>query len=128
MLLVVIGIGASAVIAFFPKPVTGRVELRRRLAHTLRDVGRLYGVLTAHFVTPSVYSQHASEEQIKAFRKLAMQVQSQISDERTFLKLSVFEPSLRGKFPADKYKILVDKVESMADLLVLMVDQHKFSL
>lgn len=101
--------------------MTGRVELRRRLARTLRDLGRLYGVLTAHFITPSLSAKHATKEQIKAFRKLALAIQRQIGDERTFLKLAVFEPPMRGKFPAAKYQILVDKVENMADLVVLMV-------
>ncbi|ORY95665.1 hypothetical protein BCR43DRAFT_475613 [Syncephalastrum racemosum] len=122
MLLVIIGIAACTVLSVFPAPVTGRVELRRRLARTLRDLGRLYGVLTAHFITPSLSDKHATKEQIKAFRKLALTIQRQIGDERTFLKLAVFEPPLRGKFPAAKYQILVDKVENMADLVVLMAE------
>lgn len=121
MLLVTIGLAAAVIVSMFPYPMTGRVELRKRLAFTLRDIGRLYGVLTVNLVMPSLSNKRPTEEQIKGFRKLTLDIRRQIADERTFLKLSAYEPPLRGDFPADRYGIILDKVENMTDLVYAMV-------
>lgn len=121
MLLVLIGFVASAILSMIPYPVAGRVELRKRLAQTLRDIGKMYGILTFWLITPSIATQEFTQYQLKSFRKLAVNVRRQIEDEHTFLKLSVFEPPLRGKFPAAKYRMVLEKVDNMADLVTDMV-------
>ncbi|KAI8391640.1 uncharacterized protein BYT42DRAFT_557576 [Radiomyces spectabilis] len=113
MLLVIIGVAASAILSMIPFPVIGRVELRKRLARTLRDIGQLYTVLVAHMVR----KQPATEDERRAFRKLALDIRRQISDERNFLQHASFEPPLRGRFPAASYAVLVEKVDNMADLV-----------
>ncbi|KAI8140052.1 hypothetical protein BJV82DRAFT_520831 [Fennellomyces sp. T-0311] len=115
MLLVVIGVGAAAILSMIPYPVNGRVELRKRLAETLRDIGRMYSLLTSQFIVPA-HINKLSSEQIKSVRHLALDLQRQVADERTFLKLAIFEPPLRGTFPSKTYAEIVNSVENMVDL------------
>ncbi|KAI8877640.1 hypothetical protein K501DRAFT_260071 [Backusella circina FSU 941] len=117
MFLVVIGVLAAAILSMIPSPVTGRVELRKRISKTIHDLSKLYGILVGDLLTDSRRSNEPTARQIKAFRKLALGIQRQIADERTYLKLSKMEPPLRGKFPLDSYTRLVEKVDNMADLL-----------
>ncbi|KAI8080209.1 uncharacterized protein B0P05DRAFT_540434 [Gilbertella persicaria] len=113
MLLVIIGVTAAAILALFPKPVTGRVELRKRISRTIRDLGRLFSILAGDILTDS----EPTDNQRKAFRKLVLGIRRQIADEQTYLKLTKLEPPLRGKFPIETYATLVEKVDNMADLL-----------
>lgn len=120
MLLVIIGVAGCAILSLFPKPVTGRVELRKRLSKTLRDLSRLYGILVADIIMNTDTNSQPTKRQKKAFRKLALGIRRQIADEQTYLKLSKLEPPLRGKFPFEAYKTLVEKVDNMADLVQSM--------
>ncbi|KAI8371963.1 hypothetical protein EDC96DRAFT_439303 [Choanephora cucurbitarum] len=113
MLLVIIGVAAAAILALIPKPVTGRVELRKRISRTIKDLGQLYSILVGDILAES----EPTENQRKAFRKLALGIRRQIADEQTYLKLTKLEPPLRGKFPLETYATLVQKVDNMADLL-----------
>ncbi|KAI9486242.1 MAG: hypothetical protein EXX96DRAFT_516153 [Benjaminiella poitrasii] len=117
MLLVTIGVCACAILSIIPKPVTGRVELRKRISKTMRDISRLYGILASDILVTNTNNVEPTEGQIKAFRKLALSIRRQIADEQTYLKMSKFEPPLRGKFPFEVYAKLVEKVDNMADLL-----------
>ncbi|KAI9485026.1 hypothetical protein BDB00DRAFT_890672 [Zychaea mexicana] len=121
ILLVVIGVTAAAILSMIPVPVNGRVELRKRLAQTLRDIGRMYSLLTSQFLVPRMPNDKPSDSQVKAVRHLALDLQRQIADERTFLKLAVFEPPLRGTFPSKTYGKIVDHVNNMVDLVYDMV-------
>ncbi|KAI7897489.1 uncharacterized protein BX663DRAFT_444994 [Cokeromyces recurvatus] len=117
MLLVIIGVGASAILSIIPKPITGRVELRKRISKTIRDISRLYSILVSDILITHNTSFEPTLGQIKAFRKSALSIRRQIADENTYLKMSKFEPPLRGKFPYEVYAKLVEKVDNMADLL-----------
>jgi hypothetical protein len=117
MFLVVIGVLAAAILSMIPRPVTGRVELRKRISKTIHDLSKLYGILVGDLMTNSRTRHEPTDRQRKAFRKLALGIRRQIADERTYLKLSKLEPPLRGKFPLDTYTRLVEKVDNMADLL-----------
>lgn len=121
MLLVVIGVSACAILSLIPYPVTGRVELRKRLSQTIRDISKLYGILTVHMVQPALTYGSSTPQQTKGFRKLAINIRRQIADERTFHKLAVFEPPLRGRFPKESYQVILEKVDNMADLVFDMV-------
>lgn len=116
-MLVIIGVSAAAILSMIPKPVTGRVELRKRISKTLRDMSKLYGILVGDILTCYDNKQEPTPGQKKAFRKLALSIRRQIADEQTFLKLSKLEPPMRGKFPVEIYTVLVEKVDNMADLL-----------
>ncbi|KAI8355533.1 hypothetical protein BD560DRAFT_335853 [Blakeslea trispora] len=113
MLLVIIGVAGAAILALIPKPVTGRVELRKRISRTIKDLGQLYSILVGDILAGT----EPTDNQRKAFRKLALGIRRQIADEQTYLKLAKLEPPLRGKFPLETYATLVQKVDNMADLL-----------
>lgn len=116
-MLVVIGVTAAAILSMIPEPITGRVELRKRISKTLRDMSKLYGILVGDILTCYDTNQEPTPGQRKAFRKLALGIRRQIADEQTFLKLSKMEPPMRGRFPVEVYAVLVEKVDNMADLL-----------
>ncbi|KAL9557127.1 hypothetical protein MBANPS3_001545 [Mucor bainieri] len=117
MLLVIIGVAAAAVLAVFPKAVTGRVELRKRISRTIHDLSKLYGILVGDILAAKGTDSAPTEGQRKAFRKLVLGIRRQIADEQTYLKITKLEPPLRGKFPVEEYTRLVEKVDNMADLL-----------
>ncbi|KAL7316809.1 hypothetical protein PS15m_003250 [Mucor circinelloides] len=117
MLLVIIGVAAAAVLAVFPKAVTGRVELRKRISRTIQDLSKLYGILVGDILATEGADAKPTSGQRKAFRKLALGIRRQIADEQTYLKITGLEPPLRGKFPVEEYTKLVEKVDNMADLL-----------
>lgn len=108
-----------------PKPVTGRVELRKRLSQTIADMSKLYAILIGDLVTIYDSNKDPTPGQAKAFKKIALGIRRQIADEQMFLKLSKLEPSLRGKFPVDVYTRLVEKVDNMSDLLLGMAYASK---
>ncbi|OAC98006.1 hypothetical protein MUCCIDRAFT_116091 [Mucor lusitanicus CBS 277.49] len=117
MLLVIIGVAAAAILAVFPKAVTGRVELRKRISRTIHDLSKLYGILVGDILATKGTDAEPTPGQRKAFRKLALGIRRQIADEQTYLKITKLEPPLRGKFPVEEYTKLVEKVDNMADLL-----------
>lgn len=112
------GIVAAGVLLLFPAPVQGRVELRKRLAGTIRDIGRLYGIITAEVATldgaPTIQQQ-------KGFRRLALSIRRQIADERILLAHARYEPPLRGKFPKKNYAQILEIVDSLSGLVYCMV-------
>lgn len=112
--------GASAILSMIPKPVTGRVELRKRLSQTLGDLSKLYGILVGDILFAYDNQKEPTEGQKKAFRKLTLGIRRQIADEHMYVKLSKLEPPLRGKFPVEVYRRLVEKVDNMTDLLMGM--------
>lgn len=116
-MLVVIGVAAAAILSMIPEPITGRVELRKRISKTLRDMSKLYGILVGDILACYDTNQGPTPGQKKAFRKLALGIRRQIADEQMFLKLSKMEPPMRGRFPVEVYAVLVEKVDNMADLL-----------
>jgi hypothetical protein len=103
-----------------PFPITGRVELRYRLAITVRDIGTLYSTLIYAFenIAPD---RPITEKQRKKFQKLTLDIQRQIALERTLLAHAKYEPPLRGKYPQDKYAKILDSVDNMADMIFAMV-------
>ncbi|KAF7725934.1 hypothetical protein EC973_009171 [Apophysomyces ossiformis] len=117
LLAVVIGVAASAILALVPYPETGRVELRKRLSQTIREIGQLYGTLAAYMASPTIKPTPLSDPRIKAFSKRASELRRQTADERSLLQLAVFEPPLRGKFPAATYKAMTEVVDNMAALV-----------
>lgn len=116
-MLVLIGVLASAVLSMIPKPVTGRVELRKRISKSLGDMSKLYGILIGDLLATYDSNIEPTPNQRKAFRKLALGIRRQIADEQTYLKMSKLEPPMRGKFPFEIYAKLVEKMDNMADLL-----------
>ncbi|KAI7853113.1 hypothetical protein BDC45DRAFT_464852 [Circinella umbellata] len=119
MLLVIIGVVAAAILLMIPAPVNGRVELRKRLAQTFCDMGRLYSLLCSQFLIPNTpgVNDKPTDAQMKSIRRLAFDLQRQIADERIFLKLAVFEPPLRGRFPSKTYGSIVEHVGNMVNLI-----------
>ncbi|KAG1307754.1 hypothetical protein G6F62_015169 [Rhizopus arrhizus] len=95
MLLVIIGVAAAAILSMIPKPVTGRVELRKRISVTLQDLSKLYGILVRDIVVNYDKEIESTPRLKKAFRKLCLNIRRQIEDERSHLQLSKFEPPLR---------------------------------
>ncbi|KAI8084668.1 uncharacterized protein BX664DRAFT_366267 [Halteromyces radiatus] len=116
LLAVVIGIAAAGLLLLFPAPVQGRIELRKRLATTIRDIGRLYGIVTAEVTSTKVIGEITAHQQ-KAFRKKALEIQRQLADERNLLAHSKYEPPLRGKFPVKKYSQILETVDNLAALV-----------
>jgi hypothetical protein len=90
----------------------------------MTQIGRLYSLLASSYMVP--HEELPTDNQRKMFRKLALDVQRQIADERTLLMTSGFEPPLRGKFAIKEYTILLQSVENMADLVELMVSPPPF--
>ncbi|KAI7860547.1 hypothetical protein BDC45DRAFT_543175 [Circinella umbellata] len=122
MILVLAGVVAASILSMIPEPHAGRIELRKRLAQTLRDIGRLYGILTSQFIAEyETSSWKLTQEQVKGFRRMGLNIRRQIADERLFLAHTRFEPPLRGRFPIEVYKIVLEKVDNMADLVTDMV-------
>ncbi|KAI7870338.1 hypothetical protein BDF14DRAFT_1773232 [Spinellus fusiger] len=119
VLLVLIGIAASYILMVLPYPVIGRVELRKRLAHTIHDVEVLYGILSANLVR-SANGKPPTASQIKIFNKISLNIKRQIEDERSFLFLSTFEPPLHGKFPKQEYATILSCVDNMSELVSSM--------
>lgn len=112
MIFVVLGILGASLINWFPRPVTGRVELRKMVSNTIRDINMLYGVLFA-----DVFSTHAIPlDKVKAFKKLALGIQRQLKVEETYLNFTKLEPPLKGKFPFETYRELLERLNNMADL------------
>ncbi|KAI8642259.1 hypothetical protein BD408DRAFT_344582 [Parasitella parasitica] len=119
MMYIVLGIVGSFLINLIPRPVTGRLELRKRIARTFYDMSVLYGIIFAGILsnhdTPNGSS--ATPNQTRAFNQLTVHLQRQLKDEQTYLKLSKLEPPLKGKFPFKTYQLLIEKLNNMADLL-----------
>jgi hypothetical protein len=115
MIFVVLGILASFVVNLVPRPVTGRVALRKRISRTFYDMGMLYGIIFADILTDSL--DHQTQNQAKAFRQLTLHLQRQLKDEETYLRLSKLEPPLKGRFPFETYRLLIEKLNNMADLI-----------
>ncbi|KAI8874930.1 hypothetical protein K501DRAFT_299570 [Backusella circina FSU 941] len=118
LLMVMLGLAASWILVCFPFPQTSRVELRKSLARTIQDIGKAFGILSANTISDL---GTASPEQTKGFHQLAIELRRQVSLEYTFLHNSAYEPPLRGNFPAQSYKLLLEKVDNMADLVIGMV-------
>jgi hypothetical protein len=114
----VIGIVASGILLAIPFPPTSRVELRKRLSCTIRDIGRCFGILSASAMTST--GKKATPAIASAFGKLAMGLRRQIAEEHTLFRHTVYEPPLRGYFPSASYKTLVEKMDNMADLVISM--------
>jgi hypothetical protein len=110
---VVLGIISATIVNWFPRPVTGRVELRKRISKTFRDLSMMYGIIFADILA----SKDVSLNQVKAFKKLTLGIQRQLKDEGTYLKLSKLEPPLKGKFPFETYEKLIKRLNNMADLI-----------
>ncbi|CAO3607767.1 unnamed protein product [Cunninghamella echinulata] len=113
---IVVGIVAAGVLITFPTPVQGRVELRKRLAITIRDIGRLYGIVSAEIASAVIVGE-PTRRQIKHFRKLTLDIRRQIADERNLLAHAKYEPPLRGKFPVENYTRILNITDNMADLV-----------
>jgi hypothetical protein len=121
MIVVVLGILASFVVNLVPRPVTGRIALRKRISRTFYDMGMLYGIIFADILTDTIAHcpslDHQTQNQAKAFRQLTLHLQRQLKDEETYLRLSKLEPPLKGKFPFETYALLIEKLNNMADLI-----------
>ncbi|KAL9550742.1 hypothetical protein MBANPS3_004592 [Mucor bainieri] len=118
MMYIVLGIVGSFLINLIPRPVTGRVELRKRIARTFYDMSVVYGIIFSDILSNhNNGSPSTTSNQIKAFRQLTVHLQRQLKDEQTYLKLSKLEPPLKGKFPFATYQTLIEKLNNMADLL-----------
>ncbi|GAA5805760.1 hypothetical protein HPULCUR_011285 [Helicostylum pulchrum] len=118
LLLIIIGIIASGILLAIPFPPTSRVELRKRVAHTIRDIGKAHGIISASAIAP--LGQRAQPAVVKAFGKLALELRRQIAEERTLLHDAKYEPPLRGYFPEKSYNTLVEKIDNMSDLVINM--------
>lgn len=114
MLFVILGILCSAIVNWFPRPVTGRVELRKSIARTFRDLSVMYGAIFANILDSN---SKGPLSQVKEFKRLGLGVQRQLMEENTYLKLSKLEPPLKGKFPFNSYKELLIRLNNMADLI-----------
>ncbi|CAO3597555.1 unnamed protein product [Absidia cylindrospora] len=119
LLAVVVGIVAAGILLLFPAPVQGRVELRKRLAKTIRDIGRLYGIVTAELTSNKMAAEPTLQQQ-KAFRRIALDIRRQIADERNLLAHAKYEPPLRGKFQAKRYSQILEIVDSLGALVTSM--------
>lgn len=124
LVMVLIGIAASGILISIPFPPTSRVELRKNVARTIRDIGKAFGILCASAIAP--LGQRAHPVVVKAFGKLALELHRQVAEERTLLLHASFEPPLRGYFPAASYAVLVEKMDNMSDLVINMVNMHYF--
>ncbi|KAG1239607.1 hypothetical protein G6F68_018470 [Rhizopus microsporus] len=60
MLLVIIGVAAAAILSMIPKPVTDRVELRKRISVTLQDLNRAHAKIKEGF--SKVMFEHSSTD------------------------------------------------------------------
>lgn len=118
LLLVIIGIAASGILMAIPFPPTGRVELRKEISGTIRDIGKCFGILCASAVSPT--GEKAGPHVVKAFEVLALELRRQVAEERTLLQHASYEPPLRGYFPAASYRTLVEKMDNMSDLVTNM--------
>ena len=123
LLLVVIGIAASAILISIPFPPTSRVALRKSISVTIRDIGIAFGVLSASAI--SIQGASTSPLAIKKFSKLALELRRQIAEERVLLHHTKYEPPLRGFFPASSYATLVEKMDNMSDLVINMVTYNR---
>jgi hypothetical protein len=123
LLLVVIGIAASGILIAIPFPPTSRVELRKRVSLTIRDIGKAYGILSASAISHE--GEKAHPVVVKAFRKLSLELRRQVAEEHTLLHHAKYEPPLRGYFPAANYTILVEKMDNMSDLVTNMVSYDR---
>ncbi|KAL7310317.1 hypothetical protein PS15m_009833 [Mucor circinelloides] len=127
MMYIVLGIVGSFLINLIPRPVTGRVELRKRIARTFYDMSVVYGIIFSDILSDhNNGSSSTTSNQIKAFRQLTVHLQRQLKDEQTYLKLSKLEPPLKGKFPFATYQTLIEKLNNMADLLEGMAYTSRF--
>ncbi|KAG1054414.1 hypothetical protein G6F43_003567 [Rhizopus delemar] len=118
LLMVIIGIAASGILISIPFPPTSRIELRKRLAGTIRDIGKSYGILSASII--AFMDKSLTPGQSKGFQKLAIELRRQVAEERTLLHQANYEPPLRGYFPTEHYKALIGVVDNMSDLVINM--------
>ncbi|CAG8554208.1 7750_t:CDS:1 [Diversispora eburnea] len=98
-----------------PWPHTGRVEVRHRLARTISNLGILYSMTvssllkTPHKPVPLITT--------RSFRKLVTRINRSIVTERLLLSRTIYEPPLRGYFPMEDYKMMIDIVEHLVNLI-----------
>ncbi|KAG1470552.1 hypothetical protein G6F56_002620 [Rhizopus delemar] len=118
LLMVVIGIVASGILISIPFPPTSRVELRKKLANTIQDIGKAYGLISASVI--SLSNSQTTPAQKRGFQKLSLELRRQVAEERVLLCQANYEPPIQGYFPAKHYKNLVDVVDNLSDLIINM--------
>ncbi|CAH1760745.1 24832_t:CDS:10 [Entrophospora sp. SA101] len=111
---VIVGITAAFIMTMFPWPHAGRVEVRHRLAHTITDIGVLYSMTVSSLLKET---KSNSLSTTKPFRKLVSRINRSIGIARLLLSRTVYEPPLRGNYPEEKYKRMIDIVENMLNLV-----------
>lgn len=116
--MVVIGIVASGILISIPFPPTSRVELRKKLANTIQDIGKAYGLISASVI--SLSNSQTTPAQKRGFQKLSLELRRQVAEERVLLCQANYEPPIQGYFPAKHYKNLVDVVDNLSDLIINM--------
>ncbi|CAG8468788.1 11848_t:CDS:2, partial [Dentiscutata heterogama] len=106
-----VGITSAFIMNMTPWPHTGRVEVRRRLARTISDICVLYSM------TISSLLKARPNLRAKPFRKLVSKINRSITIERLLLSRTKYEPPLRGNFPIERYRQIIDIVEHMVCLV-----------
>ncbi|GJJ13910.1 hypothetical protein Clacol_008167 [Clathrus columnatus] len=117
-LLVVIGLGASAVVLFIP-PKSARTAVRYANASIIFELSRLYGLLISEWIIAEEHEQHhekmSDESQYgkwpAKFRRDFTKVGAKIQLLKLRTNVARWEGSFRGRWPAKEYKRL-NTVES----------------
>eukprot|EP01117_Protostelium_nocturnum_P009762 TRINITY_DN3489_c0_g1_i1.p1 TRINITY_DN3489_c0_g1~~TRINITY_DN3489_c0_g1_i1.p1 ORF type:complete len:1017 (+),score=289.90 TRINITY_DN3489_c0_g1_i1:80-3130(+) len=96
-LLVLIGMTAASIIMLFPKPSTGRRELRFAFARTLKELGELYSYLIGTWMGKKTLPS-------KQFYSKIFEIVGVIAQADTRIAFSKFEPSIEGRWPVERYQ------------------------
>ncbi|KAL9937758.1 hypothetical protein V8E36_003303 [Tilletia maclaganii] len=134
LLCVLIGVAAAIIVMLVPRPITTRVQVRKGLASSTRDIHRLYCLLIEGWIisdVPNPDSDHAfpdterkTQERIDAklalFRARFQLAQAKLAALVPKIKLSAIDLQMRGKWDAKSYDALLRtqarQLEALAQL------------
>jgi len=113
--LVVVGSAASFIVMMLP-PTSGRKAVRLRNASVITRISELYGFLISTWIGAQTHRKKplaAPAMWTKDFRIKLITLADQIQCTKQMTDLALWEGNIRGKWPAEEYRALIDAESEM---------------
>lgn len=114
---VCVGISAAFIWSFFPRPVTGRQVIRRKLAVGAFNIGNIFVAVSNLARNPDRKKAH--EEEI---RQMVVRAYAKLLALNVRLQFAKYEPPIQGPWPKDKYQQILNFQRELLDLMNAFVN------
>jgi len=114
-ILVVTGSAASFIVMMLP-PTSGRKAVRLRNASVITQISNIYGFLISTWIGTQTHQKKklaAPATWITDFRTKLIALADQIQSAKQMTELAQWEGSVRGKWPIEEYRALIDAETEM---------------